>query len=184
MSAFRRILMLISVLAMSIPALAPTLAQDGPRRIETTENADYFGFDLRTVRDIGLEQCEAACLDDVQCKAFTYNINAGWCFLKSDYNTINPFVGGDRVAGWSAAASRIWGERERPESCSFGPRHRFSERKPASSRDRTSRSQAAMPPVRGSFSTICVWARNRSSVRGDMDGVIRFYAMAAAADPG
>ena len=73
--------------------LGTASAQDGQRRIETTENADYFGFDLRTVQNIGIEDCKAICIGDDRCKAFTYNTKARWCFLKSDYNIINDFEG-------------------------------------------------------------------------------------------
>ncbi|MDF1608981.1 alpha-2-macroglobulin family protein [Hoeflea sp. YIM 152468] len=93
MSALNRVVSFICILILAVPALA----QDGSRRIETTDNADYFGFDLRTVQNLGLDECKAECLGDRQCRAFTYNVKAGWCFLKSDYNAINPFQGA--VAG-------------------------------------------------------------------------------------
>ena len=63
----------------------------------TVKDADYFGFDLRTVQNVTLDQCGQACKDDDACKAFTYNTKAKWCFLKSDFNTMNPFPGA--VAG-------------------------------------------------------------------------------------
>ncbi|EKF18784.1 alpha-2-macroglobulin family protein [Nitratireductor pacificus] len=71
-------------------------AQDA-RRIVTSDNGDYFGFDLRTEQDVSLDQCKAACLGDAQCRAFTYNTRAEWCFLKSDFNRLNSFD--DAVAG-------------------------------------------------------------------------------------
>lgn len=67
------------------------------RRIDTVEDADYFGFDLRTEKDVTLEQCKAICLGDQACRAFTYNVRAGWCFLKSDHGALNRFAGA--VAG-------------------------------------------------------------------------------------
>ncbi len=51
-------------------------------------NADYSGFDLRTVKNVTLPQCQAACLADGACKAFTFNSKAGWCFLKSDFGAL------------------------------------------------------------------------------------------------
>jgi uncharacterized protein YfaS (alpha-2-macroglobulin family) len=72
-------------------------AQQAARAIETTQDADYFGFDLRTERDVTLDQCKAICLADGDCRAFTYNTRAQWCFLKSDFSTINSFAGA--VAG-------------------------------------------------------------------------------------
>jgi len=63
------------------------------KRIVTTDNADYFGFDLRSEQNVTLDQCKTTCLGDSACRAFTYNTKAKWCFLKSDFNTMKPFVG-------------------------------------------------------------------------------------------
>ena len=78
--------------------IPPTMphAQQG-HRVIMTNDADYYGFDLRTERDVSLAQCEAACLADENCRAFTYNARAEWCFLKSDWGRLNPFKGA--VAG-------------------------------------------------------------------------------------
>ncbi|UCI09802.1 alpha-2-macroglobulin family protein [Mesorhizobium sp. B1-1-8] len=67
------------------------------RRIVTTDNSDYFGFDLRSEQNASLDQCKTTCLGDPACRAFTYNTKAKWCFLKSDYNQLKPFSGA--VAG-------------------------------------------------------------------------------------
>ncbi|MEJ6784271.1 alpha-2-macroglobulin family protein [Aminobacter sp. Piv2-1] len=67
------------------------------RRVVTTENSDYFGFDLRSEQNVTLDQCQTSCLGDSACRAFTYNTKAKWCFLKSDFATIKPFSGA--VAG-------------------------------------------------------------------------------------
>ncbi|WP_292094762.1 MG2 domain-containing protein, partial [Mesorhizobium sp.] len=67
------------------------------RRIVTTDNSDYFGFDLRSDQNVSLDQCKTTCLGDPACRAFTYNTKAKWCFLKSDYNQLKPFSGA--VAG-------------------------------------------------------------------------------------
>ena len=69
----------------------PAGAQD--KRIVTIDDADYFGSDYRTVKDVDLEACKAVCLDDNQCQAFTFNTSAGWCFLKSDFGELQSFVG-------------------------------------------------------------------------------------------
>lgn len=78
-------------------SLSLAAAQDIKREIELTQDADYFGFDLRAEKDISLQDCERLCLNDSQCKAFTYNTEAQWCFLKSDFGALNPFEGA--VAG-------------------------------------------------------------------------------------
>ena len=63
----------------------------------TTRTGDYFGFDLRTQQNVSLGDCEKICVADTSCRAFTYNPKVKWCFLKSDYNTLNTFAGA--VAG-------------------------------------------------------------------------------------
>ncbi len=70
-------------------------AQD--RRIVTIEDADFFGGDYQTVKDVDLDGCKSACLSDNQCQAFTYNTSAGWCFLKSSAGQMQSFAGA--VAG-------------------------------------------------------------------------------------
>jgi uncharacterized protein YfaS (alpha-2-macroglobulin family) len=71
---------------------APVAAADG-RSVVTTRDGDYFGFDLRTEQNVSLAQCEASCIADQECRAFTYNPKVKWCFLKSDFNQLNTFVG-------------------------------------------------------------------------------------------
>ena len=63
------------------------------RQITTFDNADFFGFDLRAEKNVSLERCKSSCLSDRQCRAFTYNSSAQWCFLKSDFNQLNRFEG-------------------------------------------------------------------------------------------
>ena len=41
------------------------------RRIVTTDNSDYFGFDLRSTQNVTLDQCGTTCLGDPSCRAFT-----------------------------------------------------------------------------------------------------------------
>ena len=68
-------------------------AAETKREIQTVRDADYFGFDLRTEQNVTLEQCKASCIGDKVCRAFTYNPTAKWCFLKSDFKTMNAFPG-------------------------------------------------------------------------------------------
>ena len=82
----------ILILAWTVAALAAE-----PRRVVTSENSDYFGFDLRSEQNVTLDQCQTTCLGDSACRAFTYNTKAKWCFLKSDFATMKPFNGA--VAG-------------------------------------------------------------------------------------
>lgn len=92
----RRAIFGFSALFFSSFLLASPLAA-AERRIETTVDGDYLGFDLRTVKNVSQDQCETACIGDNQCRAFTYNVKARWCFLKSDHGQLNTFAGA--VAG-------------------------------------------------------------------------------------
>jgi uncharacterized protein YfaS (alpha-2-macroglobulin family) len=68
------------------------MAQDA-RTIVTSQDGDYFGFDLRSEQNVSLDQCKSTCLGDPACRAFTYNSKAKWCFLKSDFSLLKPFAG-------------------------------------------------------------------------------------------
>jgi len=63
------------------------------RQLVVINGADYFGHDYDTLQEVGLEDCEAACLADQRCRAFTFNTNAGWCFLKSSFGQLRAFDG-------------------------------------------------------------------------------------------
>lgn len=78
-----------SIIAVSFPAAAA----DTRRDIQTIKDADFFGFDLRTEQNVSLDQCKTSCIGDKSCKAFTYNPKVKWCFLKSDFKTMNAFPG-------------------------------------------------------------------------------------------
>ncbi|TWF50121.1 alpha-2-macroglobulin family protein [Neorhizobium alkalisoli] len=93
----RRVFFGLSALVFATLSVAFSPLQAADRRIETTPDSDYAGFDLRTVKNVTQPQCEAACIGDNACRAFTYNVKAKWCFLKSDYAQMNSFVGA--VAG-------------------------------------------------------------------------------------
>ncbi|HUG62118.1 MAG TPA: alpha-2-macroglobulin family protein [Methylomirabilota bacterium] len=88
-----------------VARLAPTLLliasliglSAGPaaaeRRALITEGADYYGRDIGTLKEVPLEDCESACVADPECKAFTYNTKARWCFKKADFGDLRPFPG-------------------------------------------------------------------------------------------
>ncbi len=84
-------MLLIFTLALASPLAA------AERRVEIVQDGDYLGFDLRTVKNVSQAQCESACVGDNQCRAFTYNAKAQWCFLKSDHGQLSTFSGA--VAG-------------------------------------------------------------------------------------
>ncbi|MEM5472866.1 alpha-2-macroglobulin family protein [Hoeflea sp. AS60] len=170
MLALNRILVFVALVFLS----ASSMAQEGSRRIETTDNADYFGFDLRTVQNIALDECKAECLGDRQCRAFTYNVKAGWCFLKSDYNTINPFAG--------AVAGRVVADGE--PDIGAAPDLAFV---PASLLDeaRTYRERTLARYASGASAGVTNLTRiaEASIASGDREGAVRNFAIAAAAAP-
>src|SRR3954469_24699514 len=87
----------LSILVLLLFAWGSVAQSAEARRIVTTDNSDYFGFDLRSDQNVSLDQCKTTCLGDPACRAFTYNNKAQWCFLKSDHNSLKPFNGA--VAG-------------------------------------------------------------------------------------
>lgn len=94
---FRRTTSVVAAIFAMLIFTVLAHAQDATREIVTIPDSDYFGFDLRTEKDVSLDQCKAQCLADPSCRAFTYNTSAQWCFLKSDFSVLNPFAGA--VAG-------------------------------------------------------------------------------------
>ena len=86
-----RISLAIVLIAGAMLAAGEALAAD--RRLIVTPEADYSGFDYQTLMGVDLDACQAACLADDTCRAFTYNANAGWCFLKSDFGPLTAASG-------------------------------------------------------------------------------------------
>jgi uncharacterized protein YfaS (alpha-2-macroglobulin family) len=88
------------------PHVRPGTAQPsdaGQRQLVIIRGADYFGHDYDTLQDVGLDECEASCLADARCRAFTFNSNAGWCFLKSSLGDLRAFDGA--ISGYIQAGS-------------------------------------------------------------------------------
>ncbi|MDM7852130.1 alpha-2-macroglobulin family protein [Pseudochrobactrum kiredjianiae] len=108
-----------AALALSVQPIMAQANQNGSRVIATTQNGDYPGFDLRTVKDVSLEQCENICLKDQECRAFTYNVKAKWCFLKSDYGQMNTIEGA--VAGKVLDPAAVEVELAAPTPLTFVP---------------------------------------------------------------
>ena len=83
------------------------VAEENRGQIVLHENSDYFGFDLLTQKDVSLDQCKANCLQNLGCAAFTYNISAKFCFLKSDFAKLDHFQG--------AVAGRVVDSNSQPD---------------------------------------------------------------------
>src|SRR5688572_500839 len=70
---------LCAALSLAI-GLGTSLAAD--RNISLMPGTDLPGYDYSVIKDTDLEACQAACVEDRICAAFTFNESAEWCFLK------------------------------------------------------------------------------------------------------
>ncbi len=88
------------VLALAL-ALSATVAQaqdldPSPvpdRHAVISRDVDFPGGDLTSLLDTTLDACEAACLADRRCAAFTFNQRAGACFPKGSVGPVAPYDG-------------------------------------------------------------------------------------------
>ncbi|NCO85507.1 MAG: alpha-2-macroglobulin family protein [Rhodobacterales bacterium] len=87
----RAFLMSLLLLVTAPLAQAQDIMPD--RRVAISRNVDYPGGDLRSIFDTTLDACQAACLADPQCRAFTFNQRSNACFPKGAISQITPFDG-------------------------------------------------------------------------------------------
>ena len=75
----------------------PATAQDRTyipeRRAVLVPDVDFYGADLRSVFDTTREACQAACIAESACRAFTFNARSSSCFLKSAVSREEPYQG-------------------------------------------------------------------------------------------
>ncbi|HMN85894.1 MAG TPA: alpha-2-macroglobulin family protein [Bauldia sp.] len=76
------------VITLALAAAAAGGFAQAETRVIVSPDADYPGFDLETVKNVTLDACQAACVGKNECRAFTFNQKAGWCFLKSDFGVL------------------------------------------------------------------------------------------------
>lgn len=79
--------------AAAIFLLAAALPASAQHKVTILENTDLPGFDYRIERDVTLASCQAACVDDNICRAFTFNAQSNWCFLKGSAGEVTEFSG-------------------------------------------------------------------------------------------
>ena len=86
---------IFALFLISFSASQNAWALDGTYRDEVilSRDTDFYGFDFKTLKKVTLDQCQSACLKTQNCKAFTYNVKAEFCFLKSDFAKATPFKG-------------------------------------------------------------------------------------------
>lgn len=81
---------MFGVLALVLAGAMPSAAET---KITLLQGTDLPGFDYSIVKDTDLDRCQAACTDDNICRAFTYNTQSKWCFLKGDVGDQTAFDG-------------------------------------------------------------------------------------------
>jgi uncharacterized protein YfaS (alpha-2-macroglobulin family) len=74
------------------PALAETSGAVPTRRVVAEAGTDFYGGDIRSIYGTSLELCRNICLDTADCGAFTFNLKANACFLKSGVTQRAPFA--------------------------------------------------------------------------------------------
>ncbi len=116
------------ILATAIIALTPIagLAQNATppipaRRITLYENTDLYGADLQNIFNVTLNTCEASCLADTSCKAFTYNSKASACFPKSEFGEQSTFEGAFSAKVTDASPALLKQSKTRATSLAFLP---------------------------------------------------------------
>lgn len=91
-----RFLLLSAFLALVAPSVMAQDSGSAPvpdARVAISRNVDFPGADLATYFDTTLDACEAACLANSQCVAFTFNQRSNACFPKAAVTTVQPFQG-------------------------------------------------------------------------------------------
>ena len=94
--AVPRRLALLAAALFGLLAAAPLLAEATgpvpPRRVVAEAGTDFYGGDIRAIYGTSLELCRNICLDTANCGAFTFNLKANACFLKSGVTDRAPFA--------------------------------------------------------------------------------------------
>jgi hypothetical protein len=92
----------LGFVALGLIGAAPPTPAAG-RELAVIPGMDVFGHDYATLKAVSLERCKSACLADTRCQAFTFNLKAGWCFLKDAAGDRHPFDGA--ISGFIGAGA-------------------------------------------------------------------------------
>ncbi|HEY8574704.1 MAG TPA: MG2 domain-containing protein [Devosia sp.] len=79
-------------LALALVLGSPA-AMAADHKISLLEDTDLPGFDYSILKNTDLDACTAACVDDNICRAFTFNAQSNWCFLKGAVGEETTFDG-------------------------------------------------------------------------------------------
>ena len=83
---------LLTLAGVAPPAGADASGPVPPRRVVAETGTDFYGGDIRSIYGTSLELCRNICLDTADCGAFTFNLKANACFLKSGVTDRAPFA--------------------------------------------------------------------------------------------
>jgi len=167
-------ILLLAVLAGVAPGLAQEQRLLPERRAVLAEDVDLPGNDLAQILDTTLAGCEAACLADPGCLAFTFNRPARACFPKSAAAAAVAFAGAvsGRVLAPPAGAEAV--ARDRAAALDMlGPADR------AAALDQAREIGRVAPPAGLDPGALAGSAR-RAEAAGNLAAAARFMAGAAA----
>lgn len=89
----------VSVTPSTLPPRAPPQSQVQPPpqaqaqpEFVIADGFDMPGGDYRIEKDLPADACRSLCTADNQCRAYTYNTTARWCFLKDRVSEAQPFT--------------------------------------------------------------------------------------------
>lgn len=87
----RRVLLSLCLALFAAPLAAEPAVPE--RRAIVTPDVDFYGSDLTALFDTSYSACEATCLANPACQAFTFNTKSNACFPKSAVSEETPFAG-------------------------------------------------------------------------------------------
>src|SRR5690625_5136820 len=91
------------------------------RRLVPAIDQDFYGADIRSIRETDLATCRAACLADPSCKAMTYNSRSHACFLKAGVERVEYFEGAISASIVEASAEQRYLATARTTDLRFLP---------------------------------------------------------------
>ncbi len=82
------------ILAICLVVFGSQAVADLPeRRPVVSQNLDFVGLDIGSIFDTTLNACESACIENAQCRAFTFNQRSNSCFLKQTVTDVTAYEG-------------------------------------------------------------------------------------------
>jgi 2,3,4,5-tetrahydropyridine-2,6-dicarboxylate N-succinyltransferase len=100
----------VAVLLAMLLLAPPALHAQGERSIVTTEDADYFGFDLRTERDVSLQQCKDACIADADRVRLGAHLASGTTVMHEGFVNFNAGTLGTSMVEGRISAGVVVGD--------------------------------------------------------------------------